>query len=232
MLTSMQIGLIALYGFLYSVIGRNTKIIQVGSSILHGSVIGLILGNVPQGLVMGGTMYLMMLHLEQDNREDLSIAVMGAIVSGIVYGTDKGVVMGTALVALCMLINQLTGIAGSLVHKLQMNAIENKQFNKMGNYLITWNCLKGLILTLPLVLVMVSDVSSVLAMIPEGIYRGIHVAVSLMPAVGIALLMKQGDLKKNVIWLVGAFVLGVLFKEIGVVVTLVALLLAFKGGKK
>ena len=78
---------------------------------------------------------------------------------------------------------------------------------------------------------MIMDMDPILAMIPEGICKGIHVGVSLMPAVGIAFLLKEGDLVKNIVWLLAAFVVGAYVPSIGFVVPLAALLLALKGGK-
>ncbi|MCF0114723.1 MAG: PTS sugar transporter subunit IIC [Erysipelotrichaceae bacterium] len=231
MLTSIQIILITLYGFLYSVIGRNTRIIQIGSSILHGLVIGLILGDMNQGLVMGGTLCLLTIALEQQESLDGSMAVMAGIVYGIVKGTDMGVMVATSIYVLCVLLNNVAGLLGSFFFGLEMKAIENKEFNKTGSYVIGWNLLRGLIVIIPLVLVMIMDMDPILAMIPEGICKGIHVGVSLMPAVGIAFLLKEGDLVKNIVWLLAAFVVGAYVPSIGFVVPLAALLLALKGGK-
>ena len=133
MLTSIQIILITLYGFLYSVIGRNTRIIQIGSSILHGLVIGLILGDMNQGLVMGGTLCLLTIALEQQESLDGSMAVMAGIVYGIVKGTDMGVMVATSIYVLCVLLNNVAGLLGSFFFGLEMKAIENKESIKRCN---------------------------------------------------------------------------------------------------
>ena len=172
--------------------------------LLAGAVTGLILGDLTQGLIIGATLELMWLGVN-----NVGSYVPPDVISGSVVGVALGILSGggeatgvAVAIPVSLLVQQLDmlckTISISLVHKADKIA-ETGDFDKidklqyMGGGLIF---LSRAVPTFIAVFLGASAIDSIMAAIPASVMTGLTVASKAIPAVGIAMLLTM-MLKKN-----------------------------------
>ncbi|MBS4803532.1 MAG: PTS sugar transporter subunit IIC [Clostridium sp.] len=172
--------------------------------LLAGAVTGLILGDLRQGLIIGATLELMWLGVN-----NVGTYVPPDVISGSVVGVAIGILSGggeaagiAIAIPVSLLVQQLDMLCKtlsiSLVHKADKIA-ETGDFDKidklqyMGAGLIF---LSRAFPTFIAVFLGASAIDSIMAFIPASIMTGLTVASKVIPAVGIAMLLTM-MLKKN-----------------------------------
>lgn len=172
--------------------------------LLAGAVTGLILGDLRQGLIIGATLELMWLGVN-----NVGTYVPPDVISGSVVGVAIGILSGggeaagiAIAIPVSLLVQQLDmlckTISISLVHKADKIA-ETGEFDKidklqyMGAGLIF---LSRAFPTFIAVFLGASAIDSIMAFIPTSVMSGLTIASKVIPAVGIAMLLTM-MLKKN-----------------------------------
>ena len=172
--------------------------------LLAGAVTGLILGDLTQGLIIGATLELMWLGVN-----NVGSYVPPDVISGSVVGVAIGILSGggeaagiAIAIPVSLLVQQLDmlckTISISLVHKADKIA-ETGDFDKidklqyMGGILIF---LSRAFPTFIAVFLGSTAIDSIMAAIPASVMTGLTVASKAIPAVGIAMLLTM-MLKKN-----------------------------------
>lgn len=162
-----------------------------------GAVVGLLLGDLGQGLVIGATLELMW----------MGVGNVGAysspdVVSGAVVGTAMGILTGGGVAAgvtiavpasiLCQQLLVLWNTAASFIIHQADRAAENGDFSKIKFIQYEGVPFLFLIRAVPVFMAIYlgSDaVENILNALPDSIINGLSTASSMIPAVGIAMLL-------------------------------------------
>lgn len=180
-----------------------------------GGITGFILGDMQTGLYVGGTLNLMTLGVG-----NFGGAVIPDYTSGAVLGTafaimsGQGAKIGVTLgIPVALLLTQLDVLARFFNTFIQQKA---ENLVKAGNYkaiekmnllgLIPWSLSRGIPVAVGLVLG-ANFAQSVVNNVPQWLMGGLKTAGAIVPALGIAILLKYLSIKKYVAYLVVGFVL-------------------------
>ena len=172
--------------------------------LLAGVVVGFILGEPLEGLIIAGTLELMWLGTNAIGAYQPPDVISGSIVGvaiGIISGQGEaaGVAVG---ITVALLVQQLDMLATTLnvflVHKAD-KVIESGEFDKI-NYLHYLGGLNYFLSrAIPVFLCIYfgsSLIETILAAVPEWVLNGLTIASKIIPAVGLAMLLSM-MMKKN-----------------------------------
>lgn len=224
MFTVVQIILIAL---VVTVIDYDATIMQIftkgpGYVLLTGFLTGLIMGDVTLGLLIGGTMQLMSLGLVGVGGSSIPNYEVGAAV-GTAFAVATGSGLETALVigiptaTLGVQFDVLAKMVGSFWLHLASKAMEEGKTKKGYRIIFFGNLFGGRSAvgnTYPTLLFMVLGsvfVETLIANIPGWLTTSLTTVGNVLPALGMALLLKFLPVKGNMQYLVLGFVLAVYF---------------------
>lgn len=188
--------------------------------LLAGLGAGIILGDVTQGLIIGGTLEIMWLGMN-----NVGAYIPPDVISGSIVGVTVGITSGGGLsaavaiaVPVAMVVQQLDMLwntaAIGLVHKADKDA-ESGDFSKIDRDHLLGVPFVFLTRAIPVFVAAYlggSVASDLLSAIPENILTGLGVASKIIPAVGVAMLLTM-MLKSNMwIFLILGFVFGAYFQ--------------------
>lgn len=207
-----EILLLAIVGFISVYDDYNTKI-GFCKPVVCGLLTGLIMGDVKTGLAIGGTMELMILGgggYGGSSIPDYTAATI--ITSAFAIASGQGLEFALALaIPVGLLLLQLDifvkFVNVFLLHKAK-NAAEKKQFNKIALFNDAGMFVWGFSRAIPIFLCLYfgSDfVSSLVDMFPKSIMNGLSVAAGLLPALGIAILLKYLPIKNYIAYAIIGF---------------------------
>lgn len=188
--------------------------LQIRKPLLAGTITGLILGDLTQGLIIGGTLELMWLGVNSVGAYTPPDITGGAIV-GVTVGitSDGGVAAGVAFaVPAATLILQLIVLLQTYlsvhIHRAEIDAATG-DFNKANR----WHLYSGVLLFLAraipcFIAVYIGNtvLSDFIEWLPEFIINGLNVASGIIPAVGISMLLTMMLKKDMWMYLVAGFV--------------------------
>lgn len=228
MFTFIEILLIAI---IMTFIGYDLVNLQVfgkgpGNVVLSGFLVGLVMGDYKTGLLIGGTMELMGLGLAgfggasvPNYRIGAAVGTAFAVATG--SGLETALVIGIPTATLGVQLDVFAKMFGSFfLHKAQKAASEGK-FKKSYRIIFWGNLLGGrptMTHTYPVVLFLLlgsTFVDKLIMVIPDWLTTGLSTAGNVLPALGMALLLKYLPVKKNFQYLLLGFILVVYF-NIGV----------------
>lgn len=231
-----QIALLTLVAF-FTIIDGLSFDIGLGKPIQAGFIAGLILGDPITGLIIGGTLQLMILGIGTYGGASIPDYTTAAII-GTALGIGQDIEVAIAIaVPVGLLLIQLDILArfsntffqhraDKYVEKCDLKGIA--RMNLMG--MIPW----GLSRAIPVFLVLIfgqNFVELVLQYVPTWLMGGLKVAGGLLPIVGISILLRYLPSKKYIAYLLLGFALVAYFSlpMIGVATLgLVIALLTFK----
>ena len=214
-----QIALLTLYSGLAIYDGNNTTLGLVKPS-MAGFFAGLIMGDMTTGLIVGGTLNLLVLGV--GNFGGASIpdymtgAVLGttfAIISG--QGAAFGATIAVPIGLLMVQLDILARFSNTFIHHKADRLIEEGQvkaaarMNLLGQVPISLSRMLPVLLALILGATFVNDV---VTWIPASIMNGLKVAGGLLPALGISILLRYLPIKKNISFLILGFFLAAYLK--------------------
>ena len=224
MISALQIVLIliAITVVSYDVLMTQVCVKSCGESVLLGLLVGLIMGDVTTGLLIGGTMQLMSLGLAgyggasvPNYRVGTTVGTAFAIATG--GGLEVALVVGIPAATLGVQLDVLAKMLGTYFLHLAEKAAQNGQYKKCYN-IIFWGNMFGsrvaLTNTYPALIFLIlgsAFVDTLLAIIPEWFISGLTTCGNVLPALGMAILLKYMPLKGNFHYLVLGFVLSVYF---------------------
>lgn len=192
----------------------NTKL-GTFEPVIAGFITGLIMGDVKIGLAVGGTLQLMMMGVHNYGGSTIPDYMCACIISvAFAIVNDEGVEFAIALaIPIGVLLMQLDVLARFLntfiLHRAEKYC-ENYEFRKVEicNLLgiIPWGLSRGL----PIFLALFFGsglVEAILDIAPEWLMNGFSVAGSIIPALGIAILLRYLPIKNYYGYLIIGFVL-------------------------
>jgi len=215
MFTAMQVILITAFMFVLSLIGMSVQLFAYGAAVFQGFVTGLIMGDVQIGLTVGGTLCLMGLGIGGYGGSSVPDYQLGTVI-GTAFaiatngGIESGLAVGIPVAALGVQLDVLAKMSGSFFFHKQVAAAEKADWTAMGNWVWAWNYFRALLYTLPVLLVLTVGsqlIVDLLAAIPDWLTRGLSVASGLLPALGMAILLKYMPVKKYGVFLIFGFAL-------------------------
>lgn len=233
-MTTFQIIALTIYAFVAIIDGLETDI-GLSKPIQAGFITGLIMGDVTLGLAVGATLQLMILGVGTYGGASIPDFMTGAII-----GTAFGVISGKGLefaiglaVPIGLLLVQLDILARFtntfFQHRAEKYAedADTKGIERMNILgLLPW----GLSRAIPVFVALLFGteiVQGLLKIFPVWLMGGLKVAGGLLPAVGIAILLKYLPVKRYFGYLLIGFVLASYLKVPMVGVSLIGLALAF-----
>lgn len=209
-----QIILLTLYSGFAIYDGNNTTLGLVKPS-MAGFFAGLIMGDVTTGLFIGGTLNLLVLGV--GNFGGASIpdymtgAVLGttfAIMSG--EGAEFGATIAVPIGLLMVQLDILARFTNTFIHHKADSLIERGNIKLATRMNLVGQLPISLSRMIPVFLALVlgsAFVNNVVQHVPESIMNGLKVSGGMLPALGIAILMRYLPIKKNISFLILGFFL-------------------------
>lgn len=203
-ITMLQILLLALYGAFSIYDGLNTAVGFKGSAVT-GLFAGLIMGDITTGLMIGGTLQLMSLGIGSyggasvpDYNTATIISTAFAVMNGAGIETAIGLAIPISLLAVNF--DVLARFTNTFLQHRAETYASKKDFKKVEIMnlagLLTWSLSRFLPIYVSLSLG--SDfVSAALNAAPEWLMGGLKVAGGILPALGIAILLKYLPVKTH-----------------------------------
>lgn len=214
--------------------GMNSQILMYGNVVTAGFLAGIIYGDPILGLEIGGTLQLMSLGIGAYGGASIPDYRIGAIIGTVVaIATDSDLAYGlTVAVPVSLLMIQLDVLVRTITTWFSQKAesyVDTLDYKKMYMYIvlgwIPWT-LKEVIPITIVILWGIEPIQWLLDFLPKWFTGGMEVAAGLLPAVGIAILLKYMNLGKYVAYLVLGFVLMSYFDITMVGVGLIGMVLA------
>ena len=202
--------------------------------LLAGVVVGILLGNPMQGLIIAGTLELVWLGTNNVGAYQPPDVISGSVVGvaiGILSGGGEATGVGVAI-PVALLVQQLSMIVMttnvSLVHAAD-KIVQSGEFGKIDKLQYLGGLAFFLSRAIPVFIAVwlgAPAVEAVLAFIPKYMLTGLTVASKIIPAVGIAMLLSM-MLKKNMwVFLVLGFALATFLKVPTIGIAIFALVAA------
>lgn len=202
--------------------------------LLAGVVVGILLGDPMQGLIIAGTLELVWLGTNNVGAYQPPDVISGSVVGvaiGILSGGGEATGVGVAI-PVALLVQQLSMIVMttnvSLVHAAD-KIVQSGEFGKIDKLQYLGGLAFFLSRAIPVFIAVwlgAPAVEAVLAFIPKYMLTGLTVASKIIPAVGIAMLLSM-MLKKNMwVFLVLGFALATFLKVPTIGIAIFALVAA------
>lgn len=214
MFTPIQILLVIVYMGVIRFLGPSVQIIAYAPNILHGFVIGAIMGDPNMGLYIGGTLTLMGLGIGGFGGSSVPDYTLGTVLGTLFACTGQGVEAGLAVgVPVAMLGTQLDVLnktIGSFFIHRAMTCNEKGDFKGMGTWIWLSVVPNIALYLLPILLAMTAGaglINSILNAIPGWVTTGFSVAGGLLPGLGFAILMRYLPVQKYGVFMILGFVL-------------------------
>lgn len=188
--------------------------------VMYGLITGIIMGDIKTGLFVGGTLQLMILGISTFGGASIPDYSTGAII-GTVYAVlaGKGANFGISLaVPVGLLMVQLDVLARFLnvflAERVEKN-VEKDNRKGIERNVLTGILTFGLYRAIPVFLMLLFGntlIQLILNVIPDWIISGLSVAGGLLPAVGLAILLRYLPCKEQYPYLFLGFVLSAYLK--------------------
>jgi PTS system mannose-specific IIC component len=207
MFTVTQVILLTLLAIVWKWQQFNLQTFMYASPVLLGVIVGVIMGNVPVGMVIGGQMCLMSLGLVPAGGSSVPDYRMGtiagtaiAIASGLEgqEALNIGLAVGVPVAALGTQLDVLGKTIGSFfIHKM-MEVSDKKEFEKLGFWMFLSQVPALGLWGVPIILLALGSevVVNTIRNFPAWLNAGLTVASGMLPALGFALLLRQMPMKK------------------------------------
>ena len=209
-----QMILVVIYGAFINY-EKNSTMLGTYQPVTAGFVVGIILGDIPTGLFIGGSLQLMSLGISNFGGASVPDYQTAAIISTFITIATKqnpeiGITIGIPVALLMVQLDVIRNTLGIFLVNRAEKAVEKKQYKTIGRMQFL-----GFILTIattgiPVLLAVVFGIdfiNIILEHTPEWIITGLTVAGGMLPAVGIALLLRYLPVKDYISYLLIGFVL-------------------------
>lgn len=207
-----QILVLCIYGFI-AIWDEFNLTLGLNKPVVAGLFAGLVLGDVTSGLYIGGILQLMVLGIGSFGGSSMPDYMSGAIIgTAFVAGSnDPDVALAVAVPVGLLLVNfdLLARFANAYFQRMADAAAEVANYRKIeiANILgvLSW----GLSRALPIFIGLYFGkdiVTNILNASPEWLLTGLRVAGGLLPALGIAILLRYLPFKKYWVYVLAGFV--------------------------
>lgn len=189
------------------------KIFMYGGCIWTGLVTGLIFGDVQLGLKVGGTMQLMSMGLYAFGGASVpnytagtTIGTMLAIMSG--RGLDYALVVGIPFALLGVQLDVLFRVSSVWFAQKAESCIDKGKYDAMERWVIAGILPAIIVQWIPACIAFFAAdaIDSIIAVLPQWLMNGMNTAGSMLPAVGIGLLLHYMPTRKYWPYLLTGFV--------------------------
>lgn len=211
MIEALLIGLVAVLG----VMGDNMGSLYINRPIVLAPIVGLILGDLEQGLIIGASLELFFMGSVSIGAYIPPDTIVGGILAtAFAISMGKGIETAVTLAMPIALLSQALGNFCNVFNSIILRFTD--KYAQAGNYkgVVYTHWLIGLItvvrrfLLVYLAFYLGSEaVGSFINNIPEFITNGMAAAAGLLPALGFAMLMLMTVNKKNIVYYFLGFVL-------------------------
>ena len=205
----VQALLVALVGII-ATIDYNGPLFMIHRPLVTGTLTGLVLGDMTQGVIIGSSLELMWLGIGGYTPPDtISGAIVGTalgILSG--QGATAGIAIAVPVAVVTQQLDVLAKTADIAFVKKADAAAERGDISKIGLYQYASLGIIVLFKVVPIflaVLVGGEYVQSLFDMIPDVVMKGLNVAGGLLPAIGFGMLLNM-MLKKMWVFLLVGFI--------------------------
>lgn len=210
-----QILALTLLGYVGVYDSLNTKL-GTFEPVIAGFITGLVMGDVKTGLTVGGTLQLMMMGVHNYGGSTIPDYMCACIIStAFTVASNQGLEFAIALaIPIGMLLMQLDVLARFantfILHRAEKYC-DNYEFRKVEicnlSGMIAWGLSRGLPIFLALFFG-AGLVDSLLEIAPEWMMNGFKIAGGIMPALGIAILLRFLPIASFYGYIILGFVLG------------------------
>lgn len=244
MFTPLQIILIIIETHLIASLSTNVQLVVKfgGQQVVRAFLVGLIMGDIPTALLIGGTMQLMAMGLAGYGGASIPNYNL-AVTVGTAYAIASGY-SGQEALALAMTIGvpaatlglQLDVVAktvNSFWYHLAEKHVEKREYKKLYRDIILGEYVFGKMtieVTLPVALFLIFGQPLVVFLVnymPEWLTTCLTTVAGVLPALGMALLMVYMPVRENIHYLILGFVLYVYFGQAILPIAIVGGIIAF-----
>lgn len=229
-----QIILLTIYGFLGTPMDY-TMSYAITRPVTAGFVVGLVLGDVKTGMMIGGTLELMILGVGSFGGASIpdyfTATIIGVSVSIISKLTPaQGVAMSIPVALLMIQLDILAKLFNSTLVQRAKKKIAEGDLKAISRINLMGILSFGLTRAIPICLAISlgpNIIEQAVQIIPENIMNGLNVAVGILPVVGVAILLRYLPFGKLFPFFILGFLMVKLFGFSLLVVTALALVLVF-----
>ena len=233
-----QIIILTFLAFFFICEGLSTAVFA-NQPVIIGTITGIVMGDIGTGLAVGATLQLMILGVGTYGGASIPDYVTGAMIGTVFAITSgKGMEFGIGLavpVGLLMVqLDVLSRFSNVFFSKRVEAAIERMDFKGMARNTWLGAFSWGFSRAIPVFLMLIFGqnlVNAITNHMPEWLMSGLSVAGGLLPAVGIAILLRYLPVKNYIAYLLIGFIAAAYLKMpmVGVAIMGVALaIIAFK----
>ena len=193
--------------------GPQTQVIS--KPLFVGAVIGALLGDLKQGLFIGGTLKLMSMGIVGLGGASVPNYIITTIITTIVAiqsgeGYEIGLAVGLPVGMLFVNLDVLHKILNGYVMRWSQKSFNEHKFDKGIKVLYLHLVLMSLKYLIPVVVVLIAGqavTETIVAALPTWLFNGMKVAGKILPVTGMAMLLNYMPVKKNFLYLCIGFVM-------------------------
>ncbi|MDB6354315.1 PTS sugar transporter subunit IIC [Trichococcus sp. K1Tr] len=210
-LTILQIILLTLLAFIKHIDYYGIPMLFVNYPVFWGLFTGLIMGDIETGLIVGGTVQLMSLGVAGfggSSVPDYGTTAIIATAFGTALGVEAGLAVGLPVGMLGVQLDVLVKILNGFVVRKSQDFSQKGEYKKMNGILWLGPILFGLSAAIPVFISVTlgqSAVNFLLENMPEWFMNGLTLAGKMLPAVGIAMLLRFMPTTKYISYLLIGF---------------------------
>lgn len=230
-----QILFLTFYGFIQQPIHLSIGYNAISRPVTAGLITGIVMGDVQTGMVIGGTMELLVLGVGTFGGAtipDYFTATLVGTALSVVGGLspEEGVALALPVAVLMVQLDIFGRMANTFVLQKAKKYAEVgdfkgiKKMNIMG--IIPW----GLSRAIPIFIVLVlgsQAIDSIISAIPASLMTGLGVAAGILPVVGIAILLRYLPFKNLFVYFLIGFILAAAFGQNLLMITILGAILIF-----
>ena len=206
--------ILALTALAFFAICENLSTSVLGNQpVIIGTIAGIIMGDMKMGLAVGATLQLMILGVGTYGGSSMPDYMTGSII-GTVFavtfgkGMDFGIGLAVPVGLLMVQLDVLARFSNVFFAKRVEAAVERMDFKAIGRNTWLGSLSWGLSRALPVFLMLIFGqnlVNLIVDYMPEWLMGGLTVAGGLLPAVGIAILLRYLPVKSYISYLLVGF---------------------------
>ena len=229
----IQIVMLTLLAFIKHVDYYGIPMIFVNYAVFWGLFTGILMGDVKTGLIVGGTVQLMSLGVAGfggSSVPDYGTCAIIATAFGSQLGVEAGLAIGLPVGMLGVQLDVIVKILNGFVVRKAQEFANKREFKKMTSILWLGPIFFGLSAAIPVFISVTlgqSAVNYVLEVLPSWFMDGLTLAGKMLPAVGIAMLLRFMPTGRYISYLLVGFFLAAFLKVPIIGAAIIGFALAF-----
>ncbi|MFV0498423.1 MAG: PTS mannose/fructose/sorbose/N-acetylgalactosamine transporter subunit IIC [Bacilli bacterium] len=230
-----QILALTFYGFIQQPIHLSFGYNAITRPVTAGLITGLIMGDVQTGMIIGGTMELLVLGVGTfggASIPDYFTATLVGTALSVVGGLspEEGVALALPVAVLMVQLDIFGRMANTFVLQRAKKYAEVGDIKGIRKMNILGTLPWGLSRAIPIFIVLVlgsQAIDTIISAIPESLMTGLGVAAGILPVVGIAILLRYLPFKNLFVYFIVGFILAAAFGQNLLMITILGGILIF-----